>query len=225
MSVRKTPSRLGSALSVATAVVALGLVATDGGQRLAIGVAVLAAVALAVGLWWRDHPVLTVLFVPAGVALMAVGVAIGFLQSTSPGGAAEVIPGLLGLAVLVAALAPVRANRTRLLVGAGTGLVFVSVVLSGALVSSSVTELLAAGVATVLAWDLAEQAVNLGEQVGSDARTRRVEAVHGVATLGVGVAAVVLATLVNGAGVTDVPLFGLAMLLAAAVTLSVVLYN
>lgn len=225
MSVRKTPSRLGSTLSVATAVVAVGLVATDGGQRLAIGVAVLAAVALAVGLWWRDQPLLTILFVPAGVALLAVSVAIGFLQSTSPGGAAEVIPGLLGLGVLVAALAPVRAKRTRLLVGAGTGLVFLSVVVSGAVVGSSVTELLAAGVATVLAWDLAEQAVNLGEQVGSAAQTRRVEAVHGVATLGVGVAAVVLATLVNGAGVTDVPLFGLAMLLAAAVTLSLVLYN
>ena len=89
MSVPKTPSRLGSALSVVTAVVAVGLVATDGGQRLATGVAVLAAVALAVGLWWRDQPLLTILFVPAGVALLAVGVAIGFLQSSSPGGAAR----------------------------------------------------------------------------------------------------------------------------------------
>lgn len=105
----------------------------------------------------------------------------------------ELLPGLPGLAVLVAGLVPVRAEWERRLVTAGAALLLLGVVTSGVVRGASHYQLLVAGVATVLVWDLGENATPLGGQVGRRARTRRAELVHAGATLVAGAAIVVLA--------------------------------
>ena len=52
------------------------------------------------------------------------------------------------------------------------------------LIAATLAGLIVVGVGTVLAWDLAEQAVNLGEQVGREPRTAGVELVHAGASAG-----------------------------------------
>lgn len=92
-------------------------------------------------------------------------------------------PAPLGLAVLgtaVGAVGVVRDREGALTVGA-TGL-FGGVLLVG-IAGRSPAWLLAASVPVVLAWVVARHACRLGRQIGTGARTLRVELVHAVATL------------------------------------------
>ncbi len=67
-----------------------------------------------------------------------------------------------------------------------------SLLLVGGIVAAGVTgataePLLVAAVCVVLAWDLAETAIELGDRIGRDASTARFEAVHAATSLAVGV--------------------------------------
>lgn len=221
----RDPLPLGSALSLLSAAVAVALVATTGVQRTALAAVVGGAAALALGirLARHSHRLVGGLLGVAGVG----GVAVAFVrsQSANPALQFEIYPALVGILLLGLAFGPVRRGWERWFVTAGTGGVLTAVVTSGVVRGTDTVPILLAGVATVVAWDLGEQAVNLSNHVGTGARTHRVEIVHGAAAAVVGVGAVAMALFVQNASVTGLPLAGLGVLLGAAVVLTTALYN
>ena len=221
------PTLLGATLSVMAGVLAVALVASAGPQRRALGLEVLGLVALAVGidLRHRDRGLTGAVVAIGGVGIAGAAMYTGSLDAASLGQRLELLPGMAGLVLLVAGVSKLRAGWERHLVTAGTALLLVGAVGSGIAREAGSLVLLASVVATVVAWDVGEQAINLGEQVGRQAETRGVEIVHGVGALAVGAAAVGLAVGVERYTVTGVPLAGLAALLVAAVVLMLALYN
>lgn len=140
----------------------------------------------------------------AVLATVAVG-----LGSTLGAGA-----GALG--VLLAALAMLRGSRRVL--AASVAALTLGVLLAG-LVGASAEALLFAMVATVSTWDVGENAINVGEQLGREADTRRLELTH-VATgtvFGAGVAGVGYAVYEVSTG--GQPASAVALLLVGAVLL------
>lgn len=81
-------------------------------------------------------------------------------------------------------------------------------------------ELLVVGsLAGLLAWDVGGNAVDLGDQLGREAPTRRVEAVHAAASLAVGVFSVAIGYGVYLAAAGGQPVTALVFLLAGVVAL------
>ncbi|WP_135303671.1 DUF7519 family protein [Haloarcula amylovorans] len=221
------PTHLSAVLSVLVGAAALALVGTTPAQRLTLGVVLVALVPLALGLELRRRG-----HVPAALALASLGtagvagaLALGSARIASFSNSVELYPGLVGLFVLVLALSPVWEGRERPLISLGTGLLLVSVVASAAVYGTGTTGLLVAGVGTVLAWDLAEQAVNLGEQVGREAKTRGVELTHAGGTAAVGGGAIAAVQVIVHADVTGLSLPVLASLLGSGLLLTLALYN
>jgi hypothetical protein len=230
------PTRPGGALAVLVAVAVVAVVSPPpaeapflgvGVESLGLGIELLAVgvLAAAAGARRRGHGVVGRLLLLAGVAVGVGGLVAVVAGAETLVRRIVVSVGVAGVGLLGAGVAPVRSSRSRGFVTAGAAAVTVAVVLSGLLTDASVPVLLGAMVATVVAWDVGEGAVSLGEQVGVRARTWSVELVHGAATAAVG-AAVVAATLaVREADVTGLPLAGLLLLLCAAVALLVALSN
>ena len=221
------PAVRSSALGVALGVLAVTLVANTGVQRRVLAVGVLGAVAFAVGVERsrREESVTGELAVAGGTVLVLVALVLAITQPMLTVHRFELVPGLLGVWVLAAGVAPVRRGWERRLIATGTGLVFVAVVVSGVVRSTDLWPLLVAGAATIVAWDLAENAVSLGYQVGEDARTLRAELVHGAATTLVAGAAILLVFVVERVGIDGLPFAALAALLLAGVALAVAHYN
>lgn len=71
--------------------------------------------------------------------------------------------------------------------------------------------------AAILSWDLARFAVGLGEQLGSEATTVRLELVHAVASIGVGVGAILLGAVAFAVAGGSASSTGLAVLVAAVI--------
>ena len=143
-------------------------------------------------------------------ALVGLGAITGFLTTTAA--LSEIVlllPGLVGLGVLGAGLAPVRGGRARLLVKAGAAGLFGTVVLAGLFRSGEPSVVLLAGVGAVVAWDAGEHAIGVGEQLGPAASTWRCELPHVVATalVGVGGTVAILASREVGAASLSLPAF------------------
>lgn len=221
----RDPLALSSALSIVSATAAAWLVATAGVQHAALTVALPALAVLAVGIRLArgGHRLVGGLLALGGVG--GLGLSVARASAGTPVLWAELYPALLGLTLLTLGLAPVRRGWERRFVSAGTAMVLVAVVTSGVVRSATTMALLAAGVATVVAWDLGEQAVNLSDHVGTAARTWTVESTHGAASVGVGALAIGLAQIVTNVDVTGVPLAGLGVMLGATVVLTAALYN
>lgn len=220
------PALASGILSVMTAAIAVGLVATVAPQRLALLLTLVGLVPVAVGLELRQRgrTALGVVLVVVGTAVVAGAVALA-AQSPLFVRIVELVPGLVGLWVLALALGPVWPGRERVLLSLGAGLVLLSVLGAAVVYETTNQTLLLSGVLVVVAWDAAERAVNVGEQVGREARTVSPELLHSAATLGVGGVAIFATWLVESADVQGLPLVVLAGLLAAAFTLAVTLYN
>lgn len=225
------PTPVSSVLSILAGAASVALVATGSAQRLAILVVLVGSLVMLVGFGrWvgGDDPVQSVALGGVGMiglGIAAFGVGLGATRPFVFDAVAEVVPGLLGVAVLTLGVAGVWTNKERLLITAGAGLIVGSVILSALMYGASVVTLLIAGVAAVVAWDVGEQAVNLSEQVGSTARTLRAEFAHAGGTAVVGVVAVVLAVGVRRLQVTNLSLEALVVFLGAGLFLTVALYN
>lgn len=221
------PAQLSAALSVVAAAAAVALVADAAPQRTALAVTLAGLLPLAAGLEARrrGHVLLGVVLLALGTGVVGGGLVLGGTRPARRTEVVELLPGLAGLSLLVLGLGPLWRGRERLLLSAGTALVVVGALVSGVVYGADAGALLGAGVLAVVAWDLAEQAVNLGEQVGREARSVGVELAHGGATLAVAVVAVALTRGVAAADVRGLPLVVLAGLLVAAFTLAAALYN
>lgn len=221
------PLALSSLLAVLAGVAAVALVATSASQSRALLVELVGLLLLWGGIDTarRGVRLLGGLVALAGLATVLLSLGLGVVDTATFSEHAELVPGMLGLLVLVLGLADLREGWARPLVTAGSALLLVGVVASGVVYGASQVPLLAAMVATVLAWDLGEQAINMSEQVGRAARTRWVELLHGGASAAVGGSVVVLALVVRQVDLGTVPFAGLFVLLGAAVVLTVALYN
>lgn len=221
------PTRFGAVIAVAAGALAVGLVASDGPQLRALAVELVGLVVVAVGVEFRHrgHRLDGAVIALVGGAVAAGGLVAGVTDVPSLSGRVELLPGMVGLALLVAGVSGLRSGWERHFVTAGTGLILTGAAGSGVVLGTGPLELLASVVATVVAWDVAEQSINLGEQVGRAAETRRVEVLHGLGGVGVGAVGVGLAVVIDRAAVSGVPLAALAALLVAGVILMLVLYN
>lgn len=146
------------------------------------------------------------------VAIVAGGVALvaGGLYSWT-----GLAVGALGVFLLVAGL--VGPHR-----GAATGgalFLFGGALLAG-IRGAPPPATLVAVTATIIAWDAAGRAIDLGAQLGRDAPTRRLEAVHVATTAGVGIATVGVGYGLFSVATGDQPVTALVFLLLAAVLLT-----
>lgn len=223
----RRPAPATGALAVAVAVGAVALVADAAVQRRILGVAAVGVVAFAAGAgtWRRGHPVPGGILVVAGSVVACYGLVLAVTRPAFDVHRFELLPGLLGVWILAAAVAPVRVGWERRLVTTGTALVFLSVLVSGLVETTPLTSLLVAGALTILAWDAGENATSLGHHVGARAGTTRSEVVHSAASGLVAVAAVLIALFVHRLDVDGLPLAALAALLVASVVLTLVYYR
>lgn len=224
---RSRPRVLSSALAALAGVVAVGLLATTDAQRwpLLVELAGLFLVWGGIETARRGPRLLGGLATLAGVATSLFALGLGVVGVSTFSARAELLPGMVGLLVLVLGLADVRDGWARRLVTTGTALLLVGVVTSGIVYGAAPTSLLAATAATVVAWDLGEQAINVSEHVGRAARGRWVELAHGGAGAVVGGFSVVAALAIQGVNLGGATFGGLVVLLGAAVLLVVALYN
>ncbi|WP_394740432.1 DUF7519 family protein [Natronococcus roseus] len=145
-----------------------------------------------------------------------------------------------GAVVLVAVLAAGSQSASALGFGAVGGLVFavglvtgrhraVDVgalalflgVVAGGLEATAVEATIVATVATVVAWDLAHGAIALGDQLGHEAETRRLEAIRAVSSLLVGLLSGTAGYAVYVFGGSGQPVAAVVLLLVAAVLIVV----
>lgn len=224
---RSRPLVLSSLLAVVAGAAAVALVATAGAQTRALLVEVVGLVLLWAGIDGsrRGRPALGGLLALAGLGTVLLALGLGVAGTAAFSATAELVPGMLGLLGLALGVADVRDGWARPLVTGGAALLLVGVVTSGVVYGASALALLAATAASILAWDLGEQAINLSEHVGRRAQSRGVELVHGGAGAIVGAGTVVSAFVLRGVRVGTVPYAGLLALLGAAVVLTVALYN
>ncbi|SEP28012.1 hypothetical protein SAMN04487948_1328 [Halogranum amylolyticum] len=226
-SIARRPTTVGSVVAVVAAVVAVGLVGTTDAQRLALGVDVAGIVVLALGgtAWHRGHRLTGGLLALAGVGISLASVGVVVTQGETVSERVEVAPGLLGPLLVACGVLPVWRRFSRTFVSLGAAFVVLTIGLSGLVHGTGMLSLLGAFTATIVAWDAGEQAINLGEQLGVDARTWPVEVSHSAATALYGGVAVAAAVGFHDLNVTNVPLVGLFALFGAAVLLLVGLYN
>jgi hypothetical protein len=147
------------------------------------------------------------------------------IEVADPTALVRLLPGLLGVVLVGFAVAPLKGAGSRRLLRAGVGFFVVVVVVDALLRATSLNSLLVGAVGALLAWDLGDHAIGLGEQLGRRAETKAVELTHAAASVGVGVAAVLLGRAVAGVGSAGEPLATLVLLLVAAALLVGALYR
>lgn len=140
------------------------------------------------------------------------------LVTTLQGSSVSIGVGFLGASILVFG----ALTGSRITLDAGAGILFLGVVLAAVFASEPVIPLLGA-VATVVAWDSGDTGIGLGRQLGTAARTTRLEVVNAGSSAGVGLAAVVLSATVFTLAAENQPLPALVLLLFAAVVLTATL--
>ena len=133
----------------------------------------------------------------------------------------ELLPGIVGIWTLSAALAPVRLRWSRALIDVGAGFVFLGVLVTGVTQGAGTTALLLATLATILAWDAAENAVSVGGQIGVQrgVSTVRAELAHAGVTASVGMGVIVVVLGVARLGIDGLPFGALVALIVGSVIL------
>lgn len=147
--------------------------------------------------------------VAVGAALLAVLVVASFAPVIAPVGA-------VGVAVLAVGLY-VRGSRR--LVSIGAAGLFVAALVAAALGALAATPTLVAVAAAMIAWDVGQNAVGVGHQLGRHVPTRRAELVHAAGSLVVATAITVLTYVVYLIANDGQPAAALVSLLVGAVLL------
>lgn len=140
-------------------------------------------------------------------------VALGVTAAVGEASPLALLAAATGVVTLAAGL--LASSRSWLTVGAFGLFAGVGV---ASLLGDGTALVLVAAAGTLVAWDLAEHAVGLGEQLGRMAATTRAELAHAALSVGVGAVAVGVA-LLAGAGGGSLPVSGLIAALLAAVVL------
>jgi hypothetical protein len=215
------PAVVGSAVAVLAALAATAIVA---GRPAQLGALALEAVGLAAVLaaTRRDAPS-TPLLALAGWLAVAAALGLGATRPERVSLRVELLPGMVGAAVVAASVVAPR-RWTRRVVAVGVTCVVLGVLASGVVYGADSIRLLAAAALAVLAWDAGENAVGLGRQVGRDGVTPRVEAVHLGASAVVGALAVAAAVAAAALPLSGIPVAAVLLLLVAVLALVVALW-
>lgn len=228
----RRPTDTGIVIAVVAAAGAVGLLANGSEQlfALAVEVAGISALALGAAVGRRGFRALGtgITFAGAGVVLAALRFGVVLPEGSPHADIPEqvaLLVGMVGLAVLALGLLALRSKGSRLFVTLGAAVVGAGALTAGALGETSTVSTFAAVAATMVAWDAAERAISLGEQVGRDADTAAVELVHAGGSTVVGAAAVGVAVGATSVGEVDLPVAGLALLLGAGIVLMLALYR
>ncbi|WP_128477518.1 DUF7519 family protein [Halorussus pelagicus] len=153
----------------------------------------------------------------SALAVSAAALAAGTSALTTSAGLALGVAGFVVVAVGV-----VRGSRRGVTLGASA--LLVGALVGGLLVGAPYV-LLPGVIATVLAWDFAEQAINVGEQLGRETDTTQLEVTHAAGSTVVGVGAGALGYGIYLAASGGQPVSALVFLLLAAVVLTSALRN
>lgn len=225
--IQRSPKGISVVLSLGAGVLAVLFVANGTAQGNAVGLEALGLATAVLGAFTyrARHRMIGGLLALSGVGIAFAAIGVGWLRAPGATAQVELLPGMVGLVVLAAGVVRIRRGWARYLVMAGTGFLLIGVLVSGVVHGATRPYLLAGAAATVVAWDIGEQGINLGEQVGSRASTWSAELVHAGGSAIVGAVGIGLAFGVYAVGFDRIPLVGLLLLLAGAVTLTVALYN
>lgn len=213
------PTVTSSVIAVIAAAGAVGLLASTIPQRRLLALTIIGACCFGLGgrLRLQDRQLTGVSLMTIGTLVVALAVSATMVAPAQLSHRIELLPGLVGLWLLVAGLIPLRAAWSRRLIDLGTGLLFAGVLTSGVLRSSSTVALVVAAAATILAWDAAQNAVSIGGQVGSTAASSRVELFHVAFTSAVALIAIVVVVGLTRLGVDGLPFATLLALVIAAI--------
>ena len=154
---------------------------------------------------------------PVSAALALVAAAIGAVMAT----AAVPLAGVAGVLGLVFVAVGVVRGRVASVTLGSVGLL-VGAILAG-MGGSGIVPILGIVLTAALAWDLGEQAINVGEHVGRESQTARGELVHAGLSLAVGLVAAGGAAAIYVAAAGGLPTVALVVLVVAAVLLTAAL--
>lgn len=153
--------------------------------------------------------------VGSAVAIAAAGLAVAVLAL---GGVLGAAPAVVGLALV--GVGVTRGRRSALT--GGVALVLLGALAAAATGALALYPMLAAALA-IVAWDVGENAIGLGEQLGRAARTTHAELTHAVVSSVVGVGTAIGAFYLYRVAQGGRPLPALVLLLIAAVVLTTIL--
>lgn len=173
----------------------------------------------------RGHWLLAGIAGALGLGIALAGVGVGVTRLARFEEMARVAVTGIGVVVVAAGVFPLRGDGSRALVKFGAALAFLGLLLCGVLKLLTLETMVLVVIALVVAVDLGENAIALGEQLGREAETRAIEASHAVASVGVGAVAVGVGRLAPGLGSEGLSLSGLVLLLVAMLALAVALYD
>ncbi|MCX2818750.1 hypothetical protein EGH25_05210 [Haladaptatus sp. F3-133] len=168
---------------------------------------------------------LGILVALTGLAGAGGGTAYGATVASEQLHLAVVAPGLVGTFLAALGVAPLRGSGSRRFTKIACWLVFLGPVLSAGMEYGSAVQVLTATVAAALVWDLGENSVSLGRQVGRDARTFWNETVHGFGALLMGGVAAGAVYVSQGYSVGSSSLEAVVFLLVSVVLLVVFLHR
>ncbi|RYJ14294.1 hypothetical protein ELS19_10195 [Halogeometricum borinquense] len=221
----KQPAYAGSAIAIVAAACVTGILASQPVQVSVAGVeAVGALLLLGSGLVRRrGYDVVGGVLVVVGYGLVCLALGLSLLAPSGLFERMSFLGGTLATAFVTLGVYPLKRPWAHGFNG------FAAVLFSCSLVflvwvsdPSDIQVLLGIGL-TIVAWDMSEYAITLGEDVGRSARTYPVTGVHFIGSLSVGVAAGILALVVSRVALPAVPIATLALLLSALLLLLLVL--
>lgn len=220
------PLSVSSGLAVLAGLVAVLAIAHGPNQVVAVGFVTVGLGGVASGLAarHRGYGLVGAVLAAVGGIVVLVGFVGGLAVTAGVTPKLELLPGLVGLVLLVAGLSSAVPEYERWFVGAGAGAILLAVFVSGLVYDASAAALLTGAAAAIVAWDLGDRAITGGEQVGRQAHTWQTELVHGGSSVLVGAVAVIVALAVYGAGLSDIPLLAVWTLFGAGVVLATALY-
>jgi len=225
VSIDHRPTPLAGALAILLCGLSTAILAPTVDQRVAIVAAVVGVGLVVAGGREFDAPIPTGRLWTALGAALVLGAVVRGETLADPRRSIELVPGLVGMALLGLGVRPLRQRFARRFVSAGLAAMIVGVALVGVFEAAGPLRLLGATAAAIAAWDVAEHGISLGEQLRTDAETRAVELLHGGTTSAYGAVTVVVGLVVYDYGASGLPLGALVLLLAAAVTLLALLYR
>jgi len=233
MSTDRRPTVLSGVLAVVAAAAGTAVVAETQSLivgAVAVGVGAFLVVAGATVARSRSR-IFGIILALVGLGTAAGGAAYGASLATDQLHIAVVAPGMVGTLFIAFGVAPLRGSGSRRFVKIACWLVFLGPVLSAGMKYTEpsslfdVARVLGATVAAALVWDLGENSVSLGRQVGRKATTYWNETVHGVGSVLVGAVSAGGAYVAFGFGTGGQPLEGVVVLLVAIVLLVAFLHR
>jgi hypothetical protein len=227
VAVTERPTVLSGILAVVAAVAGTAAVAQTTPLRLAVVGSGAGFVLLTLGIVVARSRsrALGLLVAIAGLAGAGGGAAYASTVASEQLHLAVVAPGLVGSLFVALGVAPLRGSGSRRFTKIACWLVFLGPVLSAGMEYGNVFQVLAATIAAALVWDLGENSVSLGRQVGRDTRTFWNETVHGFGSLLVGAVSAGAVYVSQGYSVGSSSLEAVVFLLVSVVLLVVFLHR